>query len=448
MIKTTRGDILWNYGANLLNIAVSILVLPLILKMLSPTELGLWYVFISISALALLMDFGFSITFMRHISYAVSGATEILSIGVPNKELDSPNYPLIKAIINAAKRIYLSLTLLASTVILPLGYTYIIFILRITEPSLILAWTIYGIGSLVNLLTSFWNPILKGSGGIKSANKVVIFSKSSYLVLASIGLALGGGLVLLTSSYLLSVIINWFWSRYELNRYLGPVYKQSQTDPNYTDRSIHKLVWPNAKRMGLVSLGSWATNRASTLISSYFLGLEITGQLGVSIQLFTVVGNIANLLFNSYLPELASTRTNKDNRRFKKLFVRSITVQWILTVVGNLSVILILPFMLAFLNISTRLLPLPWLSILGLILFLEQNHSSFATLITLTNRVPFVKASLISGFSIILLSIIFMLLGFGVGALILIQGMVQLSYNNWYWPYLVIKENDIFISKN
>ena len=77
MIKTSRNDIIWNYTANILNIGVSIVVLPLILKMLSAEEVGLWYVFLSISSLALLIDFGFSATLMRHISYAVSGASEI-----------------------------------------------------------------------------------------------------------------------------------------------------------------------------------------------------------------------------------------------------------------------------------------------------------------------------------------------------------------------------------
>lgn len=289
-------------------------------------------------------------------------------------------------------------------------------------------------------MTNFWIPILKGSGAIKAANKVFIFSKSSYLIFAAIGLALHGGLILLTTAYLLSVIINWLWAQYELHKHLGEDYLKSQPQDSYNEKKVFQIVWPNAKRMGLVNLGSWATNRGSTLISSYFLGLEITGQLGVSIQLFTVVGNVANLLLNSYLPELASTRTNKNDERFKKLFSRSMLVQWGLTLLGNLSIIFILPILLKLLGVSTELLPTLWLALLGFILFLEQNHSSFALSITLSNSVPFVKSSLISGFLIISISITLMLLGYGIGALILTQGLVQLSYNNWYWPYKVIKE--------
>lgn len=440
MIKTSRNDIIWNYGANLLNIFVSILVLPLILRMLSPSELGLWYVFISISSLVLLVDFGFSTTLQRHITYAVSGVSEILEIGVPIQTSHDPNYPLVKAIVIAAKRIYRSLSMIAGFFLLTAGFIYVVLILNIREIDLIIAWAIYAFGSYLQLMTNFWIPILKGSGAIKAANKVFIFSKSSYLIFAAIGLALHGGLILLTTAYLLSVIINWLWAQYELHKHLGEGYLKSEPQDSYNEKKVFQIVWPNAKRMGLVNLGSWATNRGSTLISSYFLGLEITGQLGVSIQLFTVVGNVANLLLNSYLPELASTRTNKNDERFKKLFARSMLVQWGLTLLGNLSIIIILPILLKLVGVSTELLPTIWLSILALILFLEQNHSSFALLITLSNSVPFVKSSLISGFLIISISISLMLLGYGIGALIITQGLVQLSYNNWYWPYKVIKE--------
>ncbi len=173
----------------------------------------------------------------------------------------------------------------------------------------------------------FWIPNLVGSGAINVGNKVFIFLKSSYLIFAAIGLALHGGLILLITSYILSVLINWLWAQYELQKHLGDDYLLSLPQDSYDSKKVFKIVWPNAKRMGLVNLGSWATNRGSTLISSYFLGLEVTGQLGVSIQLFTVVGNVANLLLNSYLPELASTRTNHDDKRFKQLFMRSMIVQ-------------------------------------------------------------------------------------------------------------------------
>lgn len=445
MIKTSRHDIIWNYTANILNIGVSIVVLPLILKMLTAEEVGLWYVFLSISSLALLIDFGFSATLMRHISYAVSGASEILEEGVPHQIGEEPNYPLVKSIVFAAKGIYRSLALIATLALSIGGTTYIVYVLNIHELDLILAWGLYALASIITILSSFWLPILKGSGAIKAANKVTIFSKLTYLILAAIGLSFKGGLVLLTASYLLSIVMMWIWSQIEFKRHLGPAYVQSHKDTSYHIKEVFVRIWPNSKRSGLVNVGAWLTTKGSTLISSYFLGLEVTGQFGVTVQLLTVVGNISSLLFNTYLPELASTRTRHDDKRFKQLFSRAILVQWILTFLGNFGIVFIIPFLLTWINVSTELLPQPWLLIMSVILFLEQNHSTFAILITLSNKVPFVPSSLISGISIISISFILVSMGYNIGSIILTQGIVQLAYNNWVWPYRVFKENNLGI---
>ena len=447
MIKTSRNDIIWNYTANILNIGVSIVVLPLILKMLSAEEVGLWYVFLSISSLALLIDFGFSATLMRHISYAVSGASEILEEGVPHQIGDEPNYALVKSIVDAAKGIYRLLAVIA-TIALSIGGTfYIVYVLNIHEIELVIAWGFYALASVLTILSSFWLPILKGSGAIKAANKVTIFSKLTYLILAAIGLTFRGGLVLLTLAYLLSIVMMWIWSQIEFRRHLGASYVQAHKDESYHIKEVFARIWPNSKRSGLVNIGAWLTTKGSTLISSYFLGLEVTGQFGVTIQLLTVVGNVSSLLFNTYLPELASTRTRHDDKRFKQLFSRAILVQWTLTFLGNFGVVFIVPFLLTWINVSTELLPQPWLLIMSAILFLEQNHSTFAVLITLSNKVPFVPASLISGVSIISLSFILISFGFGIGAIILTQGIVQLAYNNWVWPYRVFKEHSLSIKE-
>ena len=237
---------------------------------------------------------------------------------------------MVKSIVFAAKGIYRSLALIATLTLSIGGTTYIIYVLNIREMDLILAWGLYALASILSILSSFWLHILKGCGAIKAANKVTIFSKLTYLILAAFGLSFRGGLVLLTAAYLLSIVLMWIWSQIEFKRHLGPAYVQSHKNESYHIKEVFARIWPNSKRSGLVNIGAWLTNRGSTLISSYFLGLEVTGQFGVTVQLLTVVGNISSLLFNTYLPELASTRTRQNDKRFKQLFSRAILVQWML----------------------------------------------------------------------------------------------------------------------
>jgi len=75
--------------------------------------------------------------------------------------------------------------------------------------------------------------------------------------------------------------------------------------------------------------------------------------------------------------------------------------------------------------------------------FLLKQHSIFATFIVNTNRMPYVKAFCISSIlGVIITLILLKTLDLGIWAVIIGQFVVQLSYNNWYWPRYRLKELD------
>jgi hypothetical protein len=72
---------------------------------------------------------------------------------------------------------------------------------------------------------------------------------------------------------------------------------------------------------------------------------------------------------------------------------------------------------------------------------LEANHSLFANIITSKNEVPFYLPALYTGVGIVLLSLLlFKFTHLGIWSIILAQFLIQLCYNNWRWPYWVLKE--------
>jgi hypothetical protein len=82
------------------------------------------------------------------------------------------------------------------------------------------------------------------------------------------------------------------------------------------------------------------------------------------------------------------------------------------------------------------------LLVFGVIIFLELNHSIFGLFITASNHVPFYKAALLAGAAILSFSAV--LVGeLGVWSLILVQGGVQLAYNNWRWPLAVMRSGGL-----
>ena len=73
-IKVGKRDIIWSYLGSFFQYCTSLIILPLILSNILEEELGLWYSFASIGTLVTYLDFGFSTTLVRNITYAWSGA--------------------------------------------------------------------------------------------------------------------------------------------------------------------------------------------------------------------------------------------------------------------------------------------------------------------------------------------------------------------------------------
>ena len=75
---------------------------------------------------------------------------------------------------------------------------------------------------------------------------------------------------------------------------------------------------------------------------------------------------------------------------------------------------------------------------------LELNQSNFATIIVTSNRVPFVKPTLISGAVIFVGTfVVLKLTTWGILGVVLVQAVVQLSYNDWKWPKQVFEELNV-----
>jgi O-antigen/teichoic acid export membrane protein len=68
-----KTDVFWNYFATFLKISSSALLLPLILRMMPTEMIGIWTIFMTITALSSLLDFGFNPSFARNVTYVFSG---------------------------------------------------------------------------------------------------------------------------------------------------------------------------------------------------------------------------------------------------------------------------------------------------------------------------------------------------------------------------------------
>src|SRR5512136_116723 len=112
-----NSAVAWSWVSNGLRLALGVLLLPLVLHVLSPEELGMYYVLLSLVTLAPVVDFGFSPTIVRFVSYAMGGAATIQAHGFAKATTAGPNRPLLAQLFFTTRTLYRYLSLVLLVVV-------------------------------------------------------------------------------------------------------------------------------------------------------------------------------------------------------------------------------------------------------------------------------------------------------------------------------------------
>ena len=443
MIKITKKDVLWSYFAQIFTVASGLVTLPLILKLLSAEEIGMNYLMLSLGALVSLFDFGFTPQFSRNIAYVFTGAQVLKKEGVTVAESSTINYRLLATMIHTAEFVYRRLAIVVLLVMLTLGTYYIYYVSKgfTNIDNSLSIWVLYSFGTFFNIYYSYYSSLLIGKGLIMESKKAMVYSRLVYILLAFVFLFSGLGLMGVVLANLIAPFVNRFISyRYffteELNEQIS-IHSISKKEK----LELFEIVWHNAKKLGLVFLGAYAINKLSIFLAGLYLPLSEIGSYGLMIQLFGLLSMVAGMLFTVFEPRFSSLRTKGDTTALIKEFAFSMNIYYLTFIIGAIILLYLGPYFLSLIS-SNVVLPSFFIMLLfAVVLFLEGNHSYFATLIVTNNSVPFVTSALVAGFFIGLWDYISLkYTGYGIFGLVAVQGLVQLAYANWKWPFVVLSE--------
>lgn len=436
-----KYDISWNYISTLISITTNLIMLPIIMYFLDANLIGLWGVYISISSIVILLDFGFSPTFSRNIAYAWSGSSMIEKTGIIQNNTDQPNYILMKKILYASKKTYLYISVIALFSMIFIGTPYILHVSKeININTLLISWGVYSVAIFFNIYFGYYGAYLRGVGAIKRLSQSIIFSKLIQISVSIALLILGLDLIGVTVAYLLSGLVFRFFSRsfFYKHHNIGKIIKGIIVLKNDV-RDIFFTIWHNAWRDGLVSLSNFFTVQASVIISSIFLTLAETGVYSISIQLVTVISTVSTALYSAYQPAIQSAFVKDD----KDKLVNYLSISsFVYNVVYWFGVFALLIIGIPLLNLisSDVFIDINFLIVLSIYFYLLKQHSLFASFISNRNSIPYVKAFVLSGLlSIVLQLTLFIFFELGIYSLVMAQMIAQLLYNNWYWPKQFLK---------
>lgn len=442
VLRTSKRDVIWNYVGTLISMGSNFVLLPMLLAFLSTEQIGLWYVFVALSGLSQLLEFGFSSTLSRNILFCLSGARRLVAQGIDEHGAGGVvNWHLVRVVLKTAKSIYAVIGIIALVVVGTVGSVYVCgitgdFSIAWSFPS----WVVFIASVFTNLYFLYCLTYLRGLGDVAGENRAKTFARLGQLALTAVLLMAGLQLLaaaigfLVYSCLLMLVAMKAFGSHEDVQKGLA-------SDRGHIDRSemisVLKTVSFVAWRDGVVSLAMYGATQATTLLCSGFFGLAESATYSVMLQLANAIANLSCAYARSFLPQFQSAFVQGDWETMRSVPARGVSCYCAAELVGSVGTAFAVLPVLALFKDDFICDPGMFL-VLSAYLFLLNQHSLYCQLIVSMNEIPYFKAYIATTVVGIILTCLFCgPLCMGVWGLILGQALPQLCYNNWRWPRYV-----------
>jgi O-antigen/teichoic acid export membrane protein len=408
-VFTTWGSL----GARMLGFAA---VLSLMLALLPEAEVAAWFLFFGLNALiALIADFGFTVTFIRAVAYANA-----------KREGGGAMEPVIRTMRALYSRIALAAVLLAA---LPGTAALWGPLAQVRVPAQAWwAWALMALSGVVVLHGAMYAAFLQGS------ERIAIFRRSEMVVvLAALGascavLLLGGGLAGLACVHLAAAVAGYVRNR-SLAVRAAPAGAWGGTAG--VDPDVMRTVVPAAWRSGLGVVATYGAIQGSGVAYAQLAAPAEVASYLLALRLMQALGDTASVPFNAKLPALA--RMYADGRSAELIATAARGMLWVnwLFVCGIAAIGLTGASLLAFIGSRTPFVASEVWWLLGTALLVERIGAMHLQLSSTTNRIVWHIANGISG----LLMIGAMALGYAwLGVAGLPLGMLA-AYAAFYAPF-------------
>ena len=411
-----------------------LVVTPLVLRFFSPAQTSLWLLFLTVSSLLMMADFGFGPSFVRAVSYARAGRR---SLGADDGLLGSPNTVLLGGIFHALQSSYRRLTLVGALVGGVLGsWSLAGPINQLSAPEEgWLAWACVLSSALLIFRNSAYANWLLGLNLVARLRR-----REAILALASV--LLTAVVVILTESFLWSVlaaqaglVLSSFAIRRLAVSEAGRLFGESEPAAS---PEVAAFVWPAAWRSGIGVLACSAVIQALGLIYAQLAPAAQVAPYLLAMRIIQVIVQVSMAPFYSHIPRfVAMYASNQRNELIAAVRSAMAKAHW-LYVAGVLAVAIGAQPLLKVLGsqvgfVSSQL----WL-LMGVAFFLERFGAMHLQFYSLSNHILWHVVNGASGVMILLTSVLLFPL-YGVTAFPLGMIVGYGSFYSWFSARLVYR---------
>lgn len=308
------------------------IVIVAILLFLDVTEQGLWYTFISLSALSGLAEMGFTTIVSQFISH------EHANLKCKQGYLIGKRRSLDKAfgLVKYAIRVYCYIVPLAILILMVIGG----YFFSGESYHILVIWFVYCILSGLNLVANLLQSIYRGFDRVYKTHSVKVISNVLSVSVVLISLYLGAGLtalpismgvLLLSSLIFLFYIDKRFWYQLIRHRII------------YSHSWFHEIISIQSKYSVSFFCGYFMFNLFVPLSFKY-QGAIVAGQLGLTLTIVRTISAFSYTWIESKLPTMNMMAARKQSDDLKELFLTK-TKFTILTFFIGIFTLLLLVFL-------------------------------------------------------------------------------------------------------
>ena len=430
-----QSAVAWSWLFNGLRVGSALLLLPLLVRLLSKSDLGMHYVLLSLGTLAMMVDFGFAGAIWRAVCLALAGGRELRAEGLaPATEAQStPNHELLWDVLATTRRLYLGLAVIA-LLLLGAGGTFVVgrHAHETSAPEITwLAWTLTLALAVWEVYAGWWGTYLAALNRVVTAARLNCLAHGLKLLLAAALLVAGLGLLAVPLAGLVATCVQRLLARRACLQVLSawPMPKRPADG-----RALLRVLWPNSWRQGVIGVGSYLGATVTALICLEVFGLAANAQFGLSLQLLSVAQGMAAAWTVVKWPELAQHCARGNHTAMRRIFQPRLWLQLLTFVALAGWLVPLAQPLLNWLGSNKEVLPVGWFALLALNALLEQHFSAWGSLIATGNRIPVMWPALLGTLAGLTLTLVLLnVTTWGLGALVAAPLLVGCAFNYWYW---------------
>jgi hypothetical protein len=408
---------LWNsatfmtWGNLLIRTLGLVLLMPMVLTKLPDNEVIVWYLFSSLIALQQLVDMGFMQTFSRLISYGMGGAKigdmiAIRDIGTIKKIQTEPDWMTIHSIDRVMLRIYKKITLIAACLGAGLGTWVLGGPIGNTSNTMAAwsAWIMVLLSSCWMLYGNYYAAYLQGMNEIARVQRWQMITALLATLIATLSLAMGGGLFWTITGYQATLGINVLINIYLKGR-IG-VKKECICIPAVDVQTIWPVVWPSAIRTGVGVLMSAGLIQLSGIVYAQFGQAKSVASYLLGLQLIRAISSFSQPPFYTKLPVFARLYAGNRKDEIIKLAKDGMRKAYLVFTTGFFLVGWFSDSLLTLMRSNVEFPGMVLWSLLGFGLFFERFGAMHIQLYSITNHIVWHIANGITGVIMLFFSIV------------------------------------------